>query len=56
MCKAGHHVLDVFPLTDSYPYGTGKPETPKDAVHYQHFVFEAVERLLEDFFIKTTKK
>ncbi|XP_031560249.1 uncharacterized protein LOC116296381 isoform X2 [Actinia tenebrosa] len=53
MCRAGFKVLDVFPLTDSYPHGTGKPERPKDAVHYQHFVFESVERLLEEFFITT---
>lgn len=54
MCRAGLHVLDVHPLTDSYPYGTGKPARPKDAVHYEHFVFDSVERLLVDFFHKTT--
>jgi len=55
MCRANVPVLDVHPLTDSYPYGTGKPSRPKDAVHYQHFVFESAERLLEDYFYKTYK-
>ncbi|XP_020618367.1 uncharacterized protein LOC110056247 isoform X1 [Orbicella faveolata] len=55
MCQANVPVLDVHPLTDSYPYGTGKPSRPKDAVHYQHFVFESAERLLEDYFYKTYK-
>ena len=52
MCDAGFDVLDVYPLTASYPYGTGSSARPKDAVHYEHFVFESVERLLEDLFEK----
>ncbi|XP_078350724.1 uncharacterized protein LOC144635498 isoform X1 [Oculina patagonica] len=56
MCQANFPVLDVHPLTDSYPYGTGKPSRPKDAVHYEHFVFESAERLLEDYFYRTYKK
>jgi len=55
MCQANVPVLDVHPLTDSYPYGTGKPSKPKDAVHYEHFVFESAERLLEDYFYTTYK-
>ena len=55
MCQANVPVLDVHPLTDSYPYGTGKPSRPKDAVHYEHFVFDSAERLLEDYFYRTYK-
>ncbi|XP_073248313.1 uncharacterized protein [Porites lutea] len=55
MCEANVPVLDVHPLTDSYPYGTGNPSRPKDAVHYEHFVFESAERILEDHFFRTYK-
>ena len=56
MCRANVPVLDVHPLTDSYPYGTGTPSRPRDAVHYEHFVFESAERLLEDYFYRTYKR
>ncbi|XP_032237148.1 uncharacterized protein LOC5511879 isoform X2 [Nematostella vectensis] len=56
MCHAGFDVLDVYPLTDSYPLGTGTPERPKDAVHYEHFVFDSVERLLLDHFARLPRK
>lgn len=50
MCKGGIEVLDVYPLTDSYPGGTGSAVSPFDPVHYQTFVFESVEKLLESTF------
>ncbi|XP_068729808.1 uncharacterized protein [Montipora capricornis] len=55
MCQANVPVIDVHPLTDSYPHGTGKPSRPRDAVHYEHFVFESAERVLENYFYKTYK-
>ena len=41
MCNAGIEVLDVYPLTASYPGGA------LDAVHYVDSVFASVEQLLE---------
>ena len=39
MCRAGIDVLDVFPISDAYPGGTGLPRKPFDAVHYKAHVF-----------------
>jgi len=43
MCQAGFDVVDVYPLTDSYPGGT------VDEVHYPNKVFDAMERMLEKY-------
>lgn len=43
MCQAGFDVIDVYPLTDSYPNGI------VDAVHYPNKVFDAVETMLEKY-------
>ena len=50
MCKAGVEVLDVFPISDSYPAGTGLPNKPYDAVHYKGHVFQPVVNLLQTYF------
>ena len=43
MCQAGFDVIDVYPMTDSYPSGTD------DVVHYPNHVFNSVETLLEKY-------
>ena len=48
MCQAGYDVIDVLPMTDSYPGGT----LDQDDVHYPNKVFETMETLLEKY--KTT--
>ena len=49
MCQAGFDVIDVYPLTDSYPGGT------TDVVHYPDHVFRAVETLLEKYKVQNNK-
>lgn len=44
MCRAGFLVLDVYPLTSSYPRG------PVDGVHYNKTVFASAEDILEEYF------
>eukprot|EP00795_Rhopilema_esculentum_P002928 gene2928-1170_t len=48
MCNAGIPILDLFPLTDSYPKGSGIAGYQFDAVHYEHSTFAKAERLLEE--------
>ena len=48
MCNAGIPILDLFPLTDSYPKGSGIAGYQFDAVHYEHSIFAKAERLLEE--------
>ena len=43
MCQAGFDVIDVYPLTDSYPNGI------VDEAHYPNKVFDAVETMLEKY-------
>ena len=43
MCRAGIDVIDVYPLTHSFPPGT---VSKKDPVHYERRVFESVEALI----------
>lgn len=50
MCRAGIDVLDVFPISDSYPEGTGLPGKPYDAVHFKPYVFQSVVNLLQRYF------
>lgn len=54
MCRAGFLVLDVFPITDSYPQGTGTHgahgPVKNDIVHYSNLAFIPAEELLEEYF------
>ncbi|KAK2560940.1 hypothetical protein P5673_016057 [Acropora cervicornis] len=50
MCQAGFDVIDVYPMTDSYPSGTD------DVVHYPNHVFNSVETLLEKYKAHNNKK
>lgn len=50
MCQAGFDVIDVYPMTDSYPSGTD------DVVHYPNHVFNSVETLLERYKAHNNKK
>ena len=43
LCTAGITILDIFPISASFPEGT------KDHVHYHYFVFEPAEDALADF-------
>ena len=44
MCKNNISVLDVYPISDSYPPGT------KDGIHYKDEVFNPVIDLLQRYF------
>ena len=44
MCKAGFIVLDVYPVSSSYPRGT------LDGVHFSDIVFNPAADALERFF------
>eukprot|EP00112_Aurelia_sp_Birch-Aquarium-sp1_P003175 Seg1354.17 transcript_id=Seg1354.17/GoldUCD/mRNA.D3Y31 product="hypothetical protein" protein_id=Seg1354.17/GoldUCD/D3Y31 len=50
MCRAGIPILDVHPLTTSYPNGTGNSIQPYDPVHYEHNVLYPIEDLLAELF------
>lgn len=54
MCRAGFHVLDVFPITDSYPQGTGTHgahgPVNNDIVHYSNLAFKPAEDVLAEYF------
>ena len=43
LCTAGITILDVFPISASFPEGT------RDHVHYHNFVFEPAEDALADY-------
>ncbi|KAL9973064.1 hypothetical protein ACROYT_G019473 [Oculina patagonica] len=47
MCRAGIDVIDVYPISDSYPAGT---VSQTDPVHYADRVFRDVEALLYKMF------
>ncbi|XP_068704449.1 uncharacterized protein [Montipora foliosa] len=49
MCEAGFNVVDVFPITDSYPDGA------LDQVHYSNDVFSALELLLEKYKVRKNR-
>ena len=49
MCRAGVKVLDVYPLTASYPDGA------LDHVHYADNVFAFVEQLLEKIMAQSSR-
>jgi len=50
MCKAGFDVIDVYSLTDSYPYRC------KDHVHYKNVVFYMIETMLEQYKVHYNKE
>jgi hypothetical protein len=50
MCNAGIEVLDVYPLSASYPYGT------LDITHYNDEVFVAAEMELGRFVMAGSKE
>jgi len=50
MCKAGFDVIDVYPLTDSYPHRC------LDHVHYNKMVFYMMETMLEQYKVHYNKK
>ena len=47
MCRAGIDVIDVYPISDSYPAGT---MSQSDPVHYADHAFRDVEALLQKMF------
>jgi hypothetical protein len=47
MCRAGVDVIDVYPMTDSFPPGT---ISKNDALHYGRRAMESVEKLLYNKF------
>ena len=47
MCRAGIDVIDVHPISESYPLGTASASDP---VHYANVVFRDVEALLSRLF------
>ena len=50
MCKAGIEVLDVYPLTASFPNGTDNSVDPYDMVHYKDLVFKPAQEVLLEYF------
>lgn len=50
MCEAGIDVIDVYPMTYSYPNGTGSRKKYWDAVHYEAIVFKALEEYIYNYF------
>jgi len=50
MCKASIEVLDVYPLTASFPNGTDNSVDPYDMVHYKDLVFKPAEEILLEYF------
>ena len=50
MCNAGFEILDVYPMSASYPEGTDDSFDKHDAVHFKTAVFKPAEQLLFDYF------
>ena len=55
MCREGFEILDVHPLTASYPGGTGGPNMEyfkeHDIVHYKIHVTRPFEDKLAEYFV-----
>ena len=49
MCSHGIDVLDVNPISEAYPEGTGGGAKKWDAVHFNAKAFQPVEDLLEEY-------
>ena len=52
MCQAGFDVIDVYPMSDSYPGGT----LDNDVVHYADKVFVTMETLLEKYKVNNNQR
>ena len=50
MCRAGFEMLDVYPLSASFPNGTDRSYDPYDSVHYKDSVFKPAEEILMEYF------
>ena len=50
MCKNNISVLDVYPISDSYPPGT------MDGIHYKDEAFYPVIDLLQEYFSSSPSK
>jgi len=51
MCQSNINVLDIFPMTSSYPFGTGTLDRPhNDSVHFVRTTFKPIEDYLTQFF------
>ena len=50
MCRARFEVLDVYPLSASFPNGTDNSHDPFDSVHYKDSVFKPAEEILLEYF------
>ena len=46
MCRAGVDIIDVYPMTDSFPPGT---VSKRDPVHYESRAMESIQALLYHF-------
>ena len=49
MCEAGFKVLDIFPMSYTFPHGTGLGKGG-DGVHYREEAFLPVEKFLRKYF------
>ena len=53
MCTEGFEILDVYPLTSSYPHGTGGPNVEfykeHDIVHFKPHVMAPFEETLTEY-------
>ena len=43
-------MLDVYPLSASFPNGTDRSYDPYDSVHYKDSVFKPAEEILMEYF------
>ncbi|KAK3732558.1 hypothetical protein QZH41_017847 [Actinostola sp. cb2023] len=50
MCRAGIKILDVYPISASYPGGTGLRRNMADSIHFRNCVFESAVTLLENYY------
>lgn len=50
MCRAGIKILDVYPISASFPGGTGFPRNVQDSVHFKNCVFDSVITALENYY------
>ncbi|XP_032219610.1 uncharacterized protein LOC116602321 [Nematostella vectensis] len=50
MCNAGIDILDVFPMSNAHPNGTGLPHKRFDAVHYPAGTFTRASDVLYKYF------
>lgn len=54
MCKHGIKIIDAYPISESYPFGTGthagRKAARNDVVHYNNEAFYPIELFLQDYF------